>query len=133
MLARREHTRQELMGKLLARNFTECLIDSTLQCLQDEGLQSDERAAEVYVRQRIAKGYGEMKIRAELRAKGVDSELIGHCLRCADVDWVDLARRVVDKKFFREIEQDRKMLLKQQRFLATRGFSNDTIRQVVRT
>ena len=131
ILARREHSRAELTLKLRARSYSESLIESTLQDLKDEGLQCDERAAELYVRQRVAKGYGALKIRAELNAKGVASEVVSSCIERADVDWLELASRVAERKSPPIDRDDKKALLKQQRFLAGRGFTTDVIRRVL--
>ena len=59
LLARREHSRTELLRKLL-RRFPEklALIKEELGALSEEGLQSDRRLAEVYVRSRAAQGRG---------------------------------------------------------------------------
>ena len=55
-LARREHSRLELYQKLKQRQFEPDVINSELSKLLDEGLQSDERFAEAFLRSRIDKG-----------------------------------------------------------------------------
>ena len=57
-LARREHSRLELYQKLKQRQFEPDVINSELNKLLDEGLQSDERFAEAFLRSRIDKGKG---------------------------------------------------------------------------
>ena len=57
LLARREHSQRELRTKL-ERRFPPEQVDETLQTLAAEGLQSDSRFAEAYVRQRSQRGYG---------------------------------------------------------------------------
>ncbi len=132
MLVRREHTRHEIAVKLSSRNFSQSIIDSVLQALEDEQLLSDARAAEMYIRQRASKGYGELKVRAELFRKGVDGNCIDQCLADACIDWQQIARSAFEKKFARVEATDQKLLMKQQRFLAARGFSADLIAKLLR-
>lgn len=132
LLARREHTRHEVAVKLRSRNFPQPLIDSVLQTFEDEGLLDDVRAAQLYIRQRVGKGYGELKVRAELFHKGVDRNCVDQCLADACVDWRQVAQRVFDKKFTRVASGDQKLLMKQQRFLAARGFSAEMINKLLR-
>ena len=58
ILARREHCCAELKRKLQAKSFSGDTIDTVLRQLQDEGLLSDSRFAESYVRFRAMKGFG---------------------------------------------------------------------------
>ena len=55
-LARREHSRRELRQKLLRRFKAPELIDTQLNRLTEENLQSDSRYAGSFLRQRIHPG-----------------------------------------------------------------------------
>ena len=132
LLARREHTRHELTCKLASRSFELSDIQSALQLLEKRGLLSDKRAAEVYIRQRVSRGYGQLKICAELTAKGLDRALIVESLRQANIDWHAVAQCIYEKKFNATAPQDEKHLIKQQRFFASRGFDVDVIRQLLK-
>jgi regulatory protein len=72
LLARREHSRMELTQKLKLRNFSENEISQTIEQLTQQDLQSDKRFAECYMRSRAEKGFGPVRIKFELREKGVD-------------------------------------------------------------
>ncbi len=133
MLARREHTRHELAVKLSSRTVSQPLIDTVLQTLEDEQLLSDARATELYIRQRVDKGYGEHKVRAELFQKGVERGCVDRCLADAGIDWHRVARRAFEKKFSGVASGDQKLLMKQQRFLAARGFSTELISKVLQS
>ena len=76
LLARREHSTRELRDKLLVRGFEEDEITPALQLLSQEGLLSDERFTESFIHWRIGRGSGPLKIRAELRQRGVADEII---------------------------------------------------------
>ena len=131
ILALREHTHHEMSVKLASRGIASSVIDSVLQTLDDEGMLSDERAASEYIRQRVGKGYGERKVRAELLQKGVDDACIDDCFADAMIDWQPIAQRAFDKKFAFIANTDQKLLMKQQRFLLSRGFSGDIIKGVL--
>ena len=128
LLARREHSRTELLRKLL-RRFPEklALIKEELGALSEEGLQSDRRLAEVYVRSRAAQGRGSEKIRAELREKGVGDEEITKALLNCDVNWLENLDRVSSRRFGNSSPKSITERAKRSRFFRQRGFSYDEI------
>ena len=71
LLARREHSARELSHKLKSRDYDEVSIQAVIESLIDEGLQSDDRFAEQFTRSRVEKGYGPIRIRQELRERGI--------------------------------------------------------------
>lgn len=103
LLARREHSRQELRLKLTKAGFDEIAIDNTLQKLFDKGFQSDQRFAELFVEQRFNKGYGERDILARLGQRGIERELAGSALAefvsKANIDWYAHAASVLAVRF----------------------------------
>lgn len=97
MLSRREHAALELAQKLIGKGCAEDLADEVLDWCQQHGLQSDERFAGSFVRQRRERLYGPRRIRAELAAKGLDDSLISAHLE-DDADWLQAARRFVSRR-----------------------------------
>ena len=75
LLARREHSEQELRRKLKTRDYDADEIDEVLRGLKQDHLLSDERFTEVYVNHRFNAGVGPLKIRYELRQKGITDAL----------------------------------------------------------
>ncbi len=132
LLARREHSRRELANKLGARGFDQGVVDWTLDELEAERLLSDERFAEVFVRSRADNGYGPLRIRAELRERGVDDETIDGQLAGIDADWFALAAGVRRKRFGEPVPEAFKERAKQMRFLQYRGFDGEQIRAAMR-
>ncbi len=63
LLARRDHSEQELRRKLKSREYDADTIDEVLQELISDRLQSDERFTEAYVNHRFNAGVGPLKIR----------------------------------------------------------------------
>lgn len=128
LLARREHSKQELQQKL-GKKFSACpeLVEEAVRALDREGLQDDSRMAEAFTRARVSKGQGPLKIRMELRQKGIDDELISVAFEQSDIDWFALADQVATKKFGSLETVDLKLKGKLFRFLQQRGFTYDHI------
>jgi len=125
-LARREHSCLELRRKLSAKGFRETVIEGELQRLTDERLQDDGRFAEAYIRYRAGSGYGPVKIRVELKQRGIDEGLAGRSFAQADIDWQERVGTAWQKKFGIVATQFKERA-KQSRFLQYRGFTSDQI------
>lgn len=130
-LSRREHSQAELREKLAAREFEPEIIASTVAKLAADGLVSDERFAEAFVAARMRKGQGPVRIRAELKKRGVGAELVQLHVYDAGHDWFALARDVRRKKFGNAIPAEFKEKAKQMRFLEYRGFFSEQIQAAV--
>lgn len=158
LLARREHSMKELKDKLLTRflryqasqttesqsaqiqsaeiQSTEMdeLIFKQIERLKDEGLQSDARMAEAYIRARSNRGHGPQKIAMELRRKGVCESLVASSLAESGIDWASKIRVVATKKYgdshpdkSLDMTLYQKWKAKRNRFLLQRGFSYELI------
>ena len=126
--APRDHSRTEWFTKRHRRSpETFALIKEELGALSEEGLQSDRRLAEVYVRSRAAQGRGSEKIRTELREKGVGDEEITKALLNCDVNWLENLDRVSSKRFGNSSPKSIMERAKRTRFFRQRGFSYDEI------
>lgn len=71
----------ELKRKLTAKKFDRQLVDETIARLREEKWLDDERFAAAYVRTRMMKKVGPLKIERELHAVGVDDETTRRVLR----------------------------------------------------
>ena len=129
LLARREHSLRELRTKLSSRGYEEAEIGRTLDQLARRDLVSDERFTEAFLRSRLERGQGPLKIRAQLRQRGVAAGLIDAALGEAGVDWNRRAAAVRSGRFGEAPPADRNEMARQARFLRGRGFSEA---QVVR-
>ena len=109
------------------RGYDEASIQTIIDALGEEGLQSDDRYTENYIHSRIEKGYGPVRIVQELRQKGIDDELISFYLAEQEPDWLKLAGQVRLKRFGRKLPRDIREQAKQSRFLQQRGFSGEHI------
>jgi len=129
LLARREHSYQELVQKLTHKGFAKDEIIESLEALVEKGWQSDFRFTESWIRHRIQSGHGPIKIRIELSQKGIAHSTIEQGFETIESDWVELARQVWTKKF-RVLPADWPEKAKQIRFLMYRGFSSEQIEAV---
>jgi regulatory protein len=127
LLARREHSRDELERKLRARGFADATLAQTLTSLEADGLLADQRFAESFVRSRIGRGQGPARIRAELAARGVDQTCAAEQLATTEADWVRLAARARIRRFGPARPENHKERARQARFLQTRGFDTAQI------
>ncbi len=129
LLARREHSLWELRRKLKSRFASETLLDEQLSRLAEQSLQSDRRFAESYVRQRIDRGFGPVRLREELRARGVSRADITLVMDALEIDWHSHAIRVLQNKFGDCSAADVKEQARRARFMQHRGFSTDHYRK----
>ena len=127
LLARREHGRVELARKLRQRGASDDLIDQALDRLTEDGLLSESRYLESFIRYRANSGYGPVRIREELGARGLQRADIEQALREAAFDWSTHLADVWQRKFAGSLPQDVKERAKQTRFLVYRGYPMDLI------
>jgi regulatory protein len=127
-LAVREHSTRELRDKLNARFADTVLVEQVLADLQQRNLLSDERFTEQYVAQRSRKGYGPLRIRAELAERGIDGGLIDSWLDPSPRAWAEQMREVACQRFGDAVAGDRKEQARRARFLQYRGFPESLIR-----
>ncbi len=127
MLSRREHSRVELTAKLASKGFDQQQIDSAMEMLLAHDLQSDARYVEDFVRSRIMKGSGPLKIMHELRHRGIDDSMVQAYLDRANIDWFEVARTAYIKKYRSSEVIDAREQAKRIRFMQSKGFPGDII------
>jgi len=132
LLARREHSANELMQKLKRRDHSEDEIFAVIETLQADNLQSDTRFTESFINQRVNAGFGPIKIRHELRQKGVNEELVNLFLENYDGEWRENMIQQRIRKYGAEIPTDYSLKMKQARFLQNRGFSPESVMRLFR-
>ena len=122
LLGRREHSVRELRDKLKRRFPGSDKIDEQLSRLIAERLQSDVRFAHSYARQRISRGCGPIRLREELRERGVSEADVTLAMDEMEIDWHALAMEVIHKRFGALAPIDIKEKAKRARFMQYRGF-----------
>lgn len=127
LLARREHSQLELKQKLLLREHPPEDIDAVIAELKAQGLQSDERFTEAYIRTRARRGFGPRRIEIELRERGIGEDMIGAHLDAYSEMWKENIHEVWRKKY-NVIASDFDERAKQMTFLQYRGFTTEQIK-----
>lgn len=130
LLSRREYSLHELFQKLEPRSQNEVQIHSLLEKLVEAGYQNDQRFAESFLRSRINRGLGPMRIQRELKEKGIDPHMIEQIFS-DDIDWFQNAYESGLKKSQSLDLTDYKQKQKLYRYLAYRGFGMDQIKYAI--
>jgi len=140
-LARREHSVFELKNKLLKKFSNQDCSEQALSLheqlelvisqLIKDNLLSDEHFAELFIKMRISKGFGPLKIAHELTLKEVNQEIIENGLAYEPEIWLEHLERLRIKKFGESIPVDIKEKSRQYRYLYQRGYNAEQIKMVL--
>ena len=120
-LARREYSSKEIYQKMSRRVEYREMLEDSIDQLVKEGLISDERYAESYFQSRKNRGFGPLRIKNELKQKGVNESLFNEIQE--GTDWSVLAMNVLQKKVRGKFPEEQKDVLKLKNFLNYRGFN----------
>ncbi len=123
LLSRREHSRQELHRKLRQRGFANQEIQIVLTELEKENLLNEERFIASYIRSRRARGFGPLKICAELKEHGIDRHRLQSNEEWQEELWQNRAILLCAKRFGLMTEKTCEQISAQTRFLQQRGFT----------
>lgn len=129
-LSRREYSRLELKRKLAPHVENKSELETLLDDFVRRGWLSEQRFTEQIIHARSGK-YGSRRIVHELKEKGISAEAVAALLPQLQEGELETARAVRAKKFG-TLPADAKERMKQMRFLASRGFGQETIYKVVR-
>jgi regulatory protein len=122
-LTRREYGIEELRRKLLQRGAETGLTEQVVGDLADADLVSDQRFTEMYVRMRKRLLFGPLKIRGELRSRGISDHLIAEAMPSEQETWFDSAYQWADKRCRGELDYAERA--KTHRSLMNRGFTHE--------
>ena len=132
-LAGREHSRLELERKLAPHVQEGEDLPALLDYLQAQGFINEARVMESLLHQKAGR-MGALRLRQQLRAKGLDAEAVEQALtelqQRPEGSELERAQALWQKRFGQR-PTDANERLRQMRFLATRGFSSDAVRRAV--
>lgn len=131
LLAAREHGAEELARKLRQKGHPADAAEQAVAALQVEGLLSEERFVEAFVRSRLERGSGPLRIRAELGRRGIGEMLTVSHLDLPHAQWCELAEAARRKRFGADRPHESREWARQARFLEYRGFTAEQIRSVL--
>ena len=123
LLGRREYSVFELNQRIRQKWPEADDIAELLDALVEENLVSDERFTESFVRSRIQRYQGPLKIKAQLRGKGVSDSLIALELDKYSGQWTEMAKEWLSRQHPGSLDFDSRK--KYYRRLQNRGFTHD--------
>jgi regulatory protein len=126
-LSRRDHSSEELRGKLLGKGYDAGVVAELVDRLRTEKLLDDGRYLENFIAYHAGRGQGPNRVRANLRQLGlagaeIDAALAGY------PDWLTQLKRAREKKFGASLPASYADRQRQAQFLAYRGFTGAQIR-----
>ncbi len=130
LLARREHSRRELKTILAQDGYAGDEADAAIARLGEQHYQDDERFAEVLLRSRIARGYGPLRLRMELKSHGLSDARVREMVDAVDVDWATSAKDQLRRHYGSGVGADRAERMRRAQFLLRRGFAASTVHRV---
>lgn len=128
LLARRERSQQELTDRIQQKfpDLDSAELERLLIRLEESGLQSDQRFTESWIRARYQQGKGPVRIRHELREKGINESAAELYMGEDQFDWFQSAADVAQRKQ-PSSSLDFNDKGKLYRFLSYRGFTQAQI------
>ena len=129
LLGRREYSAFELHQRIRRKWPEADEIEELVDALVNENLVSDQRYTESFIRFRTQRFQGPLKIRNDLRTKGVSDALIDREMSAWSEQWHDLAARWLDRQHAGRLDFDQKK--KYYRRLMSRGFTHGQVMDVL--
>ena len=129
-LARRDYASDDLRRKLIDKGYDAQVVAPLLDQLRAEKLLDDRRYTENFVTYHAARGQGPLRVRGELRRKGLEGRLVEECVH-AYAEWLGQLRKAREKKFGAQLPDGFADQQRQSKFLRYRGFTAAQIRQAL--
>lgn len=136
LCARAEHSSGELRRKLYGWRISGTDADDIIESLRRRRFVDDERFARAFVRDKYRfNHWGRLRIRIELRAKGVDGDIIGLAMEEIDEDiyMAALKELIVSKSKTLRDEDSYKRRMRLFRVAASRGYEPSLIAKILKS
>lgn len=127
-LSRRDHAEEELRQKLKTRGYSEQDIIEAIAYCQDYHWLDDARYVATMMQNGVAKGWGALRIKQEMKMKGVHDTIVSQVFEESDIDWYKQARDVAQRKFGDSEIDTPKEKARRFRFMQYRGFDFEQIK-----
>lgn len=134
LLKFRPRSEKEIYQRLKNKKFNEEIISDTIAFLKEKEFIDDNYFAKVWIQSRIKRPLGLKRLRAELKVKGVDKEIIDSQIDQIKNDYAEedivkaIAKAKISKlKGVEPLKAKRRIL----DYLLRRGFSADVVFDVV--
>tara|TARA_R110001583_G_scaffold50929_3_gene158938 strand:+ start:4658 stop:5320 length:663 start_codon:yes stop_codon:yes gene_type:complete len=98
-LSRRDHSQAELLKKLQRKTDNQDWIDAVINECLDYNYLDDQRFTESFLRSSRNKGYGETRIKKDLKQKGISEFLMKQILDENEFNYIDAAQQLLNNKY----------------------------------
>lgn len=130
LLARRDYSKKEMLKKFKEKEYSPTDIEAVMDYLITNGYQSDHKFTRAYINAKLGAKVGLSKIKRQLSFdKGITNEIIEDVLSEFDIDETENIIRFLETKYRNKDLKDPKEKNKAFRFLVSKGFSFDDIKQ----
>jgi len=134
LLKYRQRSEQEISERLKKKNFPQEVIQETLAFLRGKKFVDDNIFARVWIRERLAKAIGPVRLAQELKLKGIARQVIEDNLKDARETYseLDTVRELAVRRFSRLKNLDPQSAKRRiYEFLLRRGFSAEIVVDVL--
>lgn len=127
----RSCTRKEIEEKL-QEDYSSQIIERVLEMLERYNYINDRQYAQLYIKDSInLKGWGRLKIRFQLKQKGISEEIINAYLEEHNEEYPEKAFKLLSKKFKGADISDYKIKQKAYTYLSQRGYTYNDIEPAI--
>jgi len=134
-LSFRSRSRREAELYLDKKGFAREVSAALLVELQEYRYIDDLRFTEEHIQSCLGRGLGQIRVRSELKKKGIDQELIGEAIRqhfTTEQELIRVAALLKRRAKRVNVAPDHKWVRQQVAFLKGRGFSENVITQALK-
>ena len=131
MLAKRPCSKYEIRTRLIRKHFSEDVADLVIYKLEKENLLNDKEFCDQWIRSRTSRRYGPVRIRMELKMKGIEDNDINDGLNNLDSDEELQNACILANKYWSHMKPDEDIRKKRQKIitaLVRKGYGWDTAR-----
>jgi len=130
-LTRREYCPREMVDKLVSKGAVRAMAEAVVEELNAQDLISERRFAVEFIRARIRRGYGPVRIKYELMQRGVTEAMTQACLNDSNTNWIQQLAHVIEKKYATSAIDSFNEWSRRANFLKNRGFTTTQIKDVL--
>ena len=134
-IGHRLRSRKEIYDrlKLSPEDYSDQVIERVLTLLEEYGYVDDDQFAQAFCRDKSKiNGFGSVRLRYELRQKGIDSHTIDRALSGLALDEPDMALSLLEKKYRRYAYLEPGDKRKAFDYLLRKGFTYEIINQALK-
>ena len=132
LLEKQDRSEKNLRDKLKEGGYSEAVVDIAIDYINEYGYLDDARMAASHVRF-YQDSRSKLRIKQDLMGKGISSDIIERVLEEEYTsDETSLMERLLEKKHYDKDNATYEDRAKMYRFLASRGFSSDSINRVLK-